>query len=82
MGDLSELPSKYVAMINRYAIDLRAMLAEVARVLKHGGGATFVMGNSCLKGVYIRTFGRFDCRRKTCRTEQGPMLGARSSLRQ
>ena len=30
------------------------MLAEVARVLKSGGRATFIVGNSCLKGVFIK----------------------------
>jgi hypothetical protein len=41
-------------MIQRYAIDLQDMLVEVERVLKLGATATFVMGNSCLKGVYIQ----------------------------
>jgi hypothetical protein len=30
------------------------MLQESSRVLKPGGVATFVVGNSCLKGVYIK----------------------------
>jgi DNA modification methylase len=54
IGDTSTLPGKYVGMIQRYAIDLREMLNEVARVLKRRATATFVMGNSCLKGVYIQ----------------------------
>jgi hypothetical protein len=54
MGDISALPSRYQGMIRRYAIDLQEMLAEVARVLKRHATATFVMGNSCLKGVYIQ----------------------------
>jgi hypothetical protein len=54
MGDISALPSRYQGMIKRYAIDLQEMLREVARVLKHRASATFVMGNSCLKGVYIQ----------------------------
>ena len=41
-------------MIRRYAVDVHEMLEEVARVLKENASATFVMGNSCLKGVFIK----------------------------
>lgn len=34
--------------------DLYGIMREAARVLKPGAEATFVMGNSCLKGVYIQ----------------------------
>ena len=54
MGDMSSLPSRHQGMIKRYAIDLQGMLEEVARVLRHGATATFVMGNSCLRNVYIQ----------------------------
>jgi hypothetical protein len=53
MGDTSDLPSRYQGMIKRYAMDLHEMLLEVTRVLKPEATATFVMGNSCLKSVYI-----------------------------
>ena len=52
-GDLTPLPRRYIAMISRYAQDITMMTGEIARVLKPGGKATFVMGNSCLKGVFI-----------------------------
>lgn len=52
-GDLSELPTRHQAMIDRYAIDLSKALSEAARVLKSGCKATYVVGNSCLKGVFI-----------------------------
>ncbi len=48
------LPARYLSMIRRYAVDLREMMREVARVLKPGGRATFVVGNSCLKGVFVK----------------------------
>jgi hypothetical protein len=48
------LPARYVSMIRRYAVDLREMMREVARVLKPGAQATFVVGNSCLKGVFVK----------------------------
>lgn len=54
MGDLASLPSRHEGMIDRYVIDLHKMASEVARVLKVGCRATFVMGDSCLNGVFIR----------------------------
>ena len=53
MGEIDRLPQRHQAMIERYVRDLRAMVLEVARVLKPAGQATFVMGNSCLKGVFV-----------------------------
>jgi hypothetical protein len=53
MGRLGDLPSRYQGMIDRYALDLAEMTGQVARVLKPGATATFVMGNSCLRGTYI-----------------------------
>ena len=53
-GNLEKLPGRYAAMIERYAIDMEKSLAEASRVLRHDGAATYVVGNSCLKGVYIR----------------------------
>ena len=40
-------------MIDRYVIDIGLMLEEVARILKSGCRAKFIVGNSCLKGVFI-----------------------------
>lgn len=54
MGDLDKLPSKFTRIVDRYVQDIRRMIAEIARVLKAGGRATFVVGNSCLRGVFIR----------------------------
>jgi hypothetical protein len=53
MGELSSLPPRYHGMIDRYVVDLHKMVREVARVLRPKGVATFVMGNSCLRSVYI-----------------------------
>ncbi len=54
MGSLSSLPGRHRGMIDRYVVDLHAMIVEVARVMKAKAKATFVMGNSCLNGVYIQ----------------------------
>ena len=40
-------------MIERYAEDLYRMTSEIARVLRPGGTATLVVGNSYLKGTFI-----------------------------
>lgn len=49
-----ELTSTHKAMVHRYAHDLLAMTSEVSRVLKAKGRATFVVGNSCLRGSFIK----------------------------
>ncbi|MHB0990013.1 MAG: hypothetical protein ACYC3O_01520 [Burkholderiales bacterium] len=54
MGDTSSLPARYVSMIERYSEDIYRMMSEIARVTKIGGFATFVVGNSCLKGAFIQ----------------------------
>ena len=53
MGDLEQLPKRYCLMIERYAEDIYRMTSEIARVLRPGGTATLVIGNSCLKGTFI-----------------------------
>jgi DNA modification methylase len=53
MGAVDELPSRYGGMVGRFANDVLKMLREVARVLSPTGSATFVVGNSCLKGIFV-----------------------------
>ncbi|TPD95129.1 hypothetical protein FJP65_12700 [Stenotrophomonas maltophilia] len=53
MCDLERLQSKQQRMIIRYAGDLERMMHQAARVLRKGGSATYVLGNSCLKDVFI-----------------------------
>lgn len=54
MGAIDQLPRKFGSMITRYVQDIRRIVLEIARVLKAGARATFVVGNSCLRGVFIR----------------------------
>ncbi|MDV6330022.1 hypothetical protein [Asticcacaulis sp. 201] len=54
MGELHKLPAKNHGMIRRYVDDMCVTFSEVSRVLKSSGRATFVVGNSCLRGVYIK----------------------------
>jgi SAM-dependent methyltransferase len=52
--DAKILPTRYQAILRRYVRDMRAVIHEISRVLVPGGKATFVVGNSTLKNVYVR----------------------------
>ena len=54
MTTMSTLSSRHANMVHRYAEDTYRLMSEVARVLKQDGRAVFVVGNSCLKGTFIR----------------------------
>lgn len=54
LGDVKSLSNRHKSMVDRYLIDIYRMVRESKRVLRAGGIATFVVGNSCLRGVYIR----------------------------
>lgn len=45
--------SRVDGMIRRYAGDLLSLAQQVSEVLRPGGLATFVIGNSCLKGKFV-----------------------------
>lgn len=47
------LPDKSQALLLQYYVDLSAQLAETARVLKPTGQATYVVGNSNVRGIYV-----------------------------
>lgn len=48
------LPTRESAMVDRYVLDLLDVTTEVARVLRSGGRAIFVVGNSTVRGVFVR----------------------------
>ncbi|WP_426343936.1 hypothetical protein ACN9MU_00045 [Pseudoduganella sp. R-32] len=54
MCDVTSLPPRFRPMIDRYSQDLYQMLSEISRVTRPGGIATFVVGNSCLKGTFVQ----------------------------
>ncbi len=54
MGSINKLPRRHSSMVARYAEDIYHIMSEVARVLKPKGKAILVVGNSCLRGVFIR----------------------------
>ncbi len=51
---INKLPSRQSRMVERYILDACMLMKEVSRVLKPKGTAVFVVGNSCLKNVYIK----------------------------
>lgn len=53
MGDIDALPRRLQGIVDRYAADLISMTREMHRVLARGGEATLVVGNSCLKGIFV-----------------------------
>jgi hypothetical protein len=66
MGKLDALPDRFARIIDRYVQDLYHMIKELARVLKHGGNATFVVGNSCLRSVFIKNAGAVETGAALC----------------
>lgn len=48
------LSTRCQSMVQRYAHDSLLMSSEINRVLRPGGSATLVVGNSCLKGSFIK----------------------------
>ena len=53
LPDVASLSKRTQRIMLRYRNDLAAAMSEVARVLRDGGRAVVVVGNSTLKGVFI-----------------------------
>src|SRR5262245_35039816 len=54
MAPVDKLPHRHALMVARYTEDVYRLMSEIARVLKPRGKAILVVGNSCLKGTFIR----------------------------
>lgn len=54
LGLKPKLSARNHAILSRYVWDMRASLSEVARVLKKGGQAVYVVGDSTVRGTFIR----------------------------
>ena len=54
MGATGNLSSRHRGMLARYIGDLDAMMEELARVIRTKGRAIFVVGDSTLRGTFIR----------------------------
>jgi SAM-dependent methyltransferase len=53
LGEIDRLPSSDQGMIARYAEDMYRLMSELARVLKPDGRVFLVVGNSCLRKIFI-----------------------------
>lgn len=49
-----ELPRREMNFLRRYALDMSAIVTEMYRVIRVGGRAVLVVGNSCLRNAFIR----------------------------
>jgi SAM-dependent methyltransferase len=54
MGDLKDLSPRNRGIVARYAGDLDQLMGEIRRILKDDGRAILVVGNSCLRGTFVR----------------------------
>ncbi|PFG53247.1 hypothetical protein ATG98_2333 [Marinobacter sp. LV10R520-4] len=51
--NLEGLHIRTLKMLNRYFVDLRSQMMETHRVLRNGGEASYVIGNSNVRGKYV-----------------------------
>jgi hypothetical protein len=54
MGNVGALPSATVRILDRYISDLRVLLASIHRVVRDAGRVVVVVGNSSVRGVFLR----------------------------
>lgn len=53
LGKIEQLSSRHNNIINRYSLDLVLLTQQISRVLTKSGRAVFVVGNSCIKDVFV-----------------------------
>jgi DNA modification methylase len=54
MADFDGLDNRRLGMIRRYVWDMNNVMKECARVLKRSGRAIFVVGDSAIRGVFVK----------------------------
>ncbi len=54
LGLVNKLSKRDTGLLTRYVFDINGTFKEVSRVLKLGGRAVFVVGESTVRGTYIR----------------------------
>lgn len=54
MGEIEGLAPRHLGMVRRYLMDMDKVIREIARVLKPRSPAVLVVGDSTLKGVFLR----------------------------
>jgi DNA modification methylase len=53
LSSARDLPGRERGMLERYALDLHALVAKLHQVVRPGGRLVLVVGNSCLHGVFV-----------------------------
>ncbi len=54
MGSIGQLPERCRRMLARYVYDMNAVLSEVSRVLRQRAEAVLVVGDSTIRGTFVR----------------------------
>jgi hypothetical protein len=54
MGRTEELPDRLRGMLARYVFDMDQVMSEINRVLRRKGEAVLVVGDSTIRGVFVR----------------------------
>jgi DNA modification methylase len=54
MCDLKKLSARINGMLARYVHDMNSVLSEISRVLKRSGEAVVVVGDSTIRGVFVK----------------------------
>ena len=54
MADLESLDGRRQGMVRRYVCDMQEVMKECTRVLKRKGRAVFVVGDSAIRGVFVK----------------------------
>lgn len=63
-GDIDQLPPRMQGTVRRYALDLLLLTQEMHRVLRPGGRCWVVIGDNCLKNVFLSNSKAFICAAK------------------
>jgi len=54
VGRLTRLDSRTQRIVNKYVVDMNDIMGQIARVLRPRGKAVIVIGNSTLRGVFLK----------------------------
>ena len=54
LGKLEELPQSLSKCLEKYVSDMSQVVSEIARVTRPGGDVVLVIGDSTLRGVYVK----------------------------
>jgi len=54
MANLDALDNRHLGMIRRYVCDMSIVMKECARVLKRNGRTIFVVGDSTIRGTFVK----------------------------